>query len=118
MGSTLRLLYARVYNAVFRLDVSGLSLPVLPVLLAIGFASCLVVRRDRTAGIVSAAMVVYYWLLVALLTYQAPMYIRMRTTLEPLLLFVAAVPICQLLRFLNARRRPPHARSRVVIRAT
>jgi hypothetical protein len=106
LGSRLRRLYARIYNAVFRIDVSGRSLPILPVLLAVGFTSCFVARRDRTVGIVSAAIVAYYWLVVALLIYQEPLFIRMRIALEPVLLLVAAVPFCQLLRFLKTRGGP------------
>jgi hypothetical protein len=88
-----RRLYARAYNGVFRIDTRGWRLPVMPVLFVIGLTACVAVRSARPAGVVSAAMLAYYAAIVALLTYQDGLFIRMRIAVEPELLFLAAAPL-------------------------
>ncbi len=66
LGNGPRQVYSRIYDALFQVHVRGWRLPVLTILLVVGFTSCLVVSRDRPIGIVSAGMVLYYWLVVAL----------------------------------------------------
>jgi Dolichyl-phosphate-mannose-protein mannosyltransferase len=92
-----RLFYARAYNAVFRIDLARSRLPVMPILLVLGLAACLAVRRARAAGLVSAAMLLYYATIVALLSYQDGLFIRMRIAVEPELLFLAVAPLMLLL---------------------
>jgi hypothetical protein len=100
-----RRLYARAYNGVFRIDAADRRVPVMPILLLVGMATCAAVRRIRPPAVVSAAMVAYYAAIIALLTYQDALFIRMRIAVEPELLFLAATPLVLLLAAIRGQGR-------------
>ena len=92
MPAFLRGLYARCYAAVFRIEIGGWRVSVLAILIVLGSARSVRSERLRPIVLTGVLVAVYYSVVVTLLTYQDPLFIRMRVPCEPLLLAVAIAP--------------------------
>lgn len=86
MPGIVRYFYEGSFNWIFR--------PLLPFLLIISLGYGLYTSRLRPLAIISGLVIFYFSGIIALFSYQNPHFIRMRVPLEPLLLFMAFLPLC------------------------
>jgi len=84
MPQLVKYLYQGFFNVLFR--------PLLPILLMIAIG-LIFVQRLRSVLIVSLLTILYFSSVLAVLTYQDPHYIRMRVAVEPIMIFVALLPL-------------------------
>jgi len=87
-----RALYLRMYSAVFSVNIGAIRFPVFLLLLCVSVVWSIRVERLRPIVITGIFAGLYYMAIVVFLTYQDPLFSRMRVAVEPMLFAVILVP--------------------------